>query len=312
MSDKFVSPSGRDMDESPISQMGRVTVNCRIDIKAIKLARRLPSNRLFYEDSAVRDEGTWDLNKPELAIMRNAEQLEMNGHRLGRRPLVLSNLSALRKDQASTLYDAIAQYELVGMIQGPVKVHMDRAEGVDVSVTVGGLMSLINTDIQPIYNGDMIYWDFPKLTADKRADQSDFTKPAYFKPGKIPIVIRRFTYENSANTVARVVRDFAQASRGTKPTKANGGLLVQTFVKMAALFRDTADDDDAANLLLGLIGLDGEGVPQLSSAQKDVFTDFLSQSLYLHRRVKDRIFARAYSNSAPGTHVDIVMNAYRH
>jgi len=312
MSDKYVSPSGRDMDVSPISQMGRVTVNCRVDIKAIKYARAAPSRALFYSDSAARDEGTWDFNKPELVVMRNAERLERSGRRLGRTPLVLSSLSALRSEDAETVDDAIALYELVGMVQGGVKVHLEQADSVDVSVTMGGLTSLVNTDIQHIYNGDLIYWDFPKRVGGTGPDknnvnQSDFTKPAYYKPGKIPIVVRRFTYENAAKSIQATVGRFLLAGASVKATDANGGVFLNTLQALIDLARDTSDSATSEELAERLAQATGE-----DAEERKIFKTFVAATMRLHSGVKNRVFFRSLSNAAPSTYVDGVFLSHRH
>ena len=312
MTDAYTSPSGADIDPSPVSYIARVTFDAKIDIKTIKIARRLDQTRRLYSDGDVMAEGTWDYMNPELVMMKNAEEREMNGYKVGREALVISSLTAVRLNEGPTVEEAMAKYELAGIVQGSVKVHKEQPSTPGVSVTCGGLLSIVNTGITSIRAGDLLYWDWPKVIGGtgsnkNNVDPGDFTAPPYYKSNKIPVVVRRFKFKDIAQRIPRIVQSYVQA--GAAPNDVNGGKLVDELAKFIESIRRVSDgisDPTSARIALAILSSD---VPTKERKARD---DFLSSLMRLHNTVKNRVFARAVSNASPGVKVDVVWGNFRH
>ena len=334
MTDAYTSPAGADIDPSPVSYIARVTFDAKIDIKTIKMARRLDQTRRLYSDGDVMAEGTWDYMNPELAVMKNVEEREMNGYKAGREALVISSLTAVRFIEGPTVEEAMARYELAGIVQGSVKVHKEQPATPGVSITCGGLLSIVNTGITSIRAGDLLYWDFPKVVGgtgpDKNnVDHNDYTAPPYYKTNKIPVVVRRFKFLDIAQRIPGTVHSFIKAgglTGGVKANDVNGGNLIdelEAFILMAesvftaakaAKQGATARDVSLAILSESVYTAGGARIDtfSLSNENRIVRDKFLSSLMRLHNAVKNRVFARAVSNAAPGVKVDIVWGNYRH
>jgi len=217
MSEPYVFPSGRDQDTSPITPIGRVTFNARVDVQAIKMARRLPPNKRFYQDGDTQD-GSWDYMNPELVLMKNVEHKEMGGHMAGRTPCVISSLCAILASEGTEADDIYEKYSLAGIVQGTVKVHGDVPSSAEVSVTCGGLATIINTCDETIRAGDWLYWAVPEKDGTKSKIDSQ-SIPAYYKKGKIPVLIKRFKFadvksvEQIAKKIPTTVKDKTEIVR---------------------------------------------------------------------------------------------------
>lgn len=300
MSSKYVTPHGRDMDVSPISQVGRVTCNARVDMKAIKLARRANKDSLLYQDSRTRDEGVWDFKKYELVLVRDERSDELNkGAFVGRVPLVISNLNSILTKDAATEEEVIEKYSLLGQVQASVNVHGDMPEGPEVSVSVGGLNSLLNTSTEPLYAGDLLYWDVIKRQQNQ-ADKTDYTRVSQYSPeGRNPIVVRRFTWKKAAEHGHGKLKSFS-ANQNQPKTMANGGALFDVLAKVIASVSAKQGANAAAKLAAYLN----------DNESKEQILQLLEASCTVHKSITKRIFARCVTNAGVGSLVDIVPPNY--
>jgi hypothetical protein len=141
MSDPYTSPAGADIDPSSVAYIGRVTFNAKPDHKLIKIARRVDTRDLLYEDAAVTEEGTWDFKNPDLAMMKRNDKRTMHNQRVGMEPIVISSVSGVMKREGGNgggrggsvearnaqRMNAMENYTLAGIVQGPVTVHKENA-----------------------------------------------------------------------------------------------------------------------------------------------------------------------------------------
>ena len=308
MSDPYTSPAGADIDPSSVSYIGRVTFNAKPDQKLIKLVRRVDTGKLLYKDAAVGEEGTWDFRNPELVMMKKQEIRQLNGGRPGQEAIVISSVSGVMRsekkvggavdgttiaEQQAIRENIMENYTLAGIVQGSVKTNRDNVSSQVVSITCGGLLSIVNTGPEPIRAGDLLYWDWPKLTADGAADKSSYTTPPYYKSNKIPVVVRRFKYSD----ITKRIPD--EIAAGTDA----GNKLVTGLISLASVLGSNLSNANARNILRGV---------GLTNAQKDELYEFFAGLLAVHNKYKDRVFARATSNAARGVKVDVVFGSYRH
>lgn len=308
---------GRDVPYSPISQLGRVTVNSQIDADAIKIARQAPQERLLYKNAHNRDEKMFTINKYELLLMRNGKTVEKeSGKYIGKLPLVISNLNSITTSDALTEDEIIENYSYVGQAQTTVQVDKHHPEGPEIATEIGGLNSLMNSDMEPWYAGDLLYWDPVKRTANGHADTSTYTQvPVYAPEGRVPIVARRFTWAKAAvhgrNTLRKFIAPRAQGQAAPRPTMHNGGKYLENLDKLIERIVRGAQDaqtpaqaqESAKAALRALINSNGNDDSALIHS-------LLESSCTLHKSVTSRIICKTVNNAAPKTFVDKIPANY--
>jgi hypothetical protein len=187
-------------------------------------------------------------------------------------------------------------------VRGSVKVHGQKPSTPEVSIKCGGVMTIRNTGREIIRAGDLLFWDFPRRLANGKVDPSDFSSPSFAKDGKIPVVVRRYNYANSAaqvqQTVQQYIADLA-ATPSLKATTANGGKLITS---LAALV-NAVNTAGGASI--------EENVASVLGSGSDVAVKFIAQLLAVECDVKNRVFARALSSAPPAHNVDIAYGVPR-
>jgi hypothetical protein len=223
-----VDPSGANIEQSPYSQLGRVTYTAELDTDSVTERVRMGPEGTYYRNTTVEPR-VFDVVAPDLLLQRSGQVVEYaQSGTVGHYTKVFASMNSLRDDDVLPKWRMIQKLRFAGVAQGGVEFVDDKPLSQHIAVTTGGSHTIFNNGIEPIMAGDELYWDIPDKDTQGRA--------VGFRPrrddarGRIPAVIVRPYHPDIHGGISKSI--ISDIMNNTNPINTNDGpelLLDSTF-----------------------------------------------------------------------------------